>query len=91
VIQNPPPATTIYSPKPRPANIKKLWNGEYFSYDTLSEYKDNRQADQLAGQCTYLKTVIGLSTVRPAGRPDVVFVFAQSVVAEVFAVQSFLM
>jgi non-lysosomal glucosylceramidase len=30
--------------------IKKLWNGEYFRYDTDSEYKDNIQADQLAGQ-----------------------------------------
>ncbi|MBS1849396.1 MAG: glucosylceramidase [Acidobacteria bacterium] len=30
--------------------IKKLWNGQYFSYDTKSEYRDNIQADQLAGQ-----------------------------------------
>jgi non-lysosomal glucosylceramidase len=30
--------------------IDKLWNGEYFRYDTLSEYRDNIQADQLAGQ-----------------------------------------
>jgi non-lysosomal glucosylceramidase len=30
--------------------IKKLWNGEYFRYDTGSEYRDNIQADQLAGQ-----------------------------------------
>jgi non-lysosomal glucosylceramidase len=30
--------------------IKKLWNGEYFRYDTASEYRDNIQADQLAGQ-----------------------------------------
>jgi non-lysosomal glucosylceramidase len=30
--------------------IDKLWTGEYFRYDTLSEYRDNIQADQLAGQ-----------------------------------------
>ena len=34
----------------REAYIKKLWNGEYFRYDTDSEYRDNIQADQLAGQ-----------------------------------------
>jgi len=36
--------------KAQASYIKKLWNGEYFSYDTQSEYKDNVQADQLAGQ-----------------------------------------
>jgi non-lysosomal glucosylceramidase len=36
--------------KGQAAYIKKLWNGEYFRYDTQSEYKDNIQADQLAGQ-----------------------------------------
>src|SRR5438552_2557324 len=30
--------------------IGKLWNGKYFRYDTESEYKDNIQSDQLAGQ-----------------------------------------
>jgi non-lysosomal glucosylceramidase len=30
--------------------IKNLWNGEYLRYDTGSEYRDNIQADQLAGQ-----------------------------------------
>jgi len=30
--------------------IRKLWNGEYFRYDTESAYRDNIQADQLAGQ-----------------------------------------
>jgi non-lysosomal glucosylceramidase len=30
--------------------VKKLWNGEYFSYDTGSEYRNSIQADQLAGQ-----------------------------------------
>ena len=30
--------------------VDKLWNGEYFRYDTMSEYRDNIQADQLAGQ-----------------------------------------
>ena len=30
--------------------IEKLWNGKYFRYDTDSEYRDDIQADQLAGQ-----------------------------------------
>ncbi len=30
--------------------ISELWNGEYFRYDTGSEYRDDIQADQLAGQ-----------------------------------------
>ena len=30
--------------------IKKLWTGEYFRYDTKSEYREDIQADQLAGQ-----------------------------------------
>jgi non-lysosomal glucosylceramidase len=30
--------------------INKLWNGEYFRYDTGSVYRDDIQADQLAGQ-----------------------------------------
>lgn len=38
--------------------IKKLWNGSYFSYDTKSEYRDNIQADQLAGQ--WYATMTGL-------------------------------
>jgi non-lysosomal glucosylceramidase len=36
--------------KAQASYIKKLWNGEYFRYDTQSEYRDNIQADQLAGQ-----------------------------------------
>jgi non-lysosomal glucosylceramidase len=36
--------------KGQAAYIKKLWNGEYFRYDTASEYRDDIQADQLAGQ-----------------------------------------
>jgi non-lysosomal glucosylceramidase len=43
--------------------IKKLWNGEYFSYDTQSEYKDNVQADQLAGQ--WYATMTGLGALVP--------------------------
>jgi len=35
--------------KSQASYIKKLWNGEYFRYDMLSEYKDDIQADQLAG------------------------------------------
>ncbi len=30
--------------------MSKLWNGEYFRYDTASDYKDDIQSDQLAGQ-----------------------------------------
>jgi non-lysosomal glucosylceramidase len=36
--------------KSQASYVQKLWNGTYFRYDTLSEYKDNIQADQLAGQ-----------------------------------------
>ena len=35
--------------KSQASYVKKLWNGEYFRYDTGSEYRDNIQADQLAG------------------------------------------
>jgi non-lysosomal glucosylceramidase len=38
------------SSRPLSAHHQKPWNGEYFRYDTESEYKDNIQADQLAGQ-----------------------------------------
>jgi non-lysosomal glucosylceramidase len=44
--------------------IKKLWNGEYFRYDMESEYKDNIQADQLAGQ--WYANVTGLGPIVPA-------------------------
>lgn len=44
--------------------IKKLWNGEYFRYDTESEYKDNIQADQLAGQ--WYANTIGLGEIVPS-------------------------
>jgi non-lysosomal glucosylceramidase len=43
--------------------IKKLWNGEYFRYDTESEYKDNIQADQLAGQ--WYANMTGLGDIVP--------------------------
>jgi len=43
--------------------IKKLWNGEYFSYDTGSEYHDNIQADQLAGQ--WYASMTGLGDLVP--------------------------
>ncbi len=36
--------------KAQASYVGTLWNGEYFRYDTGSEYKDNIQADQLAGQ-----------------------------------------
>jgi non-lysosomal glucosylceramidase len=43
--------------------IKKLWTGEYFRYDTLSEYKDDIQADQLAGQ--WYANLTGLGDLVP--------------------------
>jgi len=43
--------------------IKKLWNGEYFRYDTQSEYRDNIQADQLAGQ--WYASMTGLGDLIP--------------------------
>jgi non-lysosomal glucosylceramidase len=36
--------------KGQSAYIRRLWNGKYFRYGTESEFKDNIQSDQLAGQ-----------------------------------------
>ena len=44
--------------------IGKLWNGEYFLYDTSSEYRDDIQADQLAGQ--WYADLIGLGDLVPS-------------------------
>jgi len=43
--------------------MKKLWNGEYFRYDTGSAYRDGIQADQLAGQ--WYAHMTGLGDVVP--------------------------
>jgi non-lysosomal glucosylceramidase len=43
--------------------IRKLWNGQYFRFDTESEYRDNIQADQLAGQ--WYANLTGLGDVVP--------------------------
>ena len=43
--------------------IKKLWNGEYFLYDTESEYRNNIQAEQLAGQ--WYANMTGLGNLVP--------------------------
>ena len=43
--------------------IDKLWTGEYFRYDTLSDYKDNIQSVQLAGQ--WYATLTGLNDIVP--------------------------
>jgi non-lysosomal glucosylceramidase len=43
--------------------VKKLWNGRYFRYDTASEYRDNVQADQLAGQ--WYAHMTGLGDIVP--------------------------
>ncbi len=49
--------------KSQASYIKKLWNGEYFRYDTRSEYRDNIQADQLAGQ--WYANMTGLGDIIP--------------------------
>jgi non-lysosomal glucosylceramidase len=43
--------------------VGKLWNGEYFRYDTDSEYRDSVQADQLAGQ--WYANLTGLGDLVP--------------------------
>ena len=43
--------------------IQKLWNGEYFRYDTMSVYRDDIQADQLAGQ--WYANMTGLGDLVP--------------------------
>lgn len=43
--------------------VEKLWNGEYFRYDTKSEYRDDVQADQLAGQ--WYANMTGLGDLVP--------------------------
>jgi non-lysosomal glucosylceramidase len=43
--------------------VNKLWTGEYFRYDTESQYKDDVQADQLAGQ--WYATATGLGDIVP--------------------------
>lgn len=49
--------------KSQASYIKKLWTGEYFRYDTKSEYRDNIQADQLAGQ--WYANMTGLGDLVP--------------------------
>jgi non-lysosomal glucosylceramidase len=49
--------------KAQASYISKLWNKEYFRYDTDSEYRDNIQADQLAGQ--WYANMTGLGDLVP--------------------------
>jgi len=49
--------------KAQKSYIDKLWNGEYFRYDTESEYSDAIQADQLAGQ--WYANMTGLGDLVP--------------------------
>jgi non-lysosomal glucosylceramidase len=49
--------------KAQASYIKKLWTGDYFRYDTMSEYKDNVQADRLAGQ--WYANMTGLGDIVP--------------------------
>ncbi len=60
------PAVTKYHDlfaRSQASYVKKLWNGEYFRYDTTSEYRDNIQADQLAGQ--WYANMTGLGDIVP--------------------------
>jgi len=60
------PASTKYHDwfvKGQKTYIDKLWSGDYFRYDTLSEYRDNVQADQLAGQ--WYANMTGLGDLVP--------------------------
>jgi non-lysosomal glucosylceramidase len=43
--------------------VTRLWNGEYFRYDTGSESKDDIQTDQLAGQ--WYANLTGLGDIVP--------------------------
>lgn len=64
---NDPAAQTKYHElfaRSQASYIKKLWNGQYFRYDTGSEYRDNIQADQLAGQ--WYAHMTGLGDLVPA-------------------------
>jgi non-lysosomal glucosylceramidase len=47
----------------RKSFIEKLWNGEYFRYDTGSEYRENVMADQLCGQ--WYANLTGLGDLVP--------------------------
>jgi non-lysosomal glucosylceramidase len=49
--------------KAQASYVRKLWNGDYFLYDTGSEYKDNIQAEQLAGQ--WYANMTGLGDLVP--------------------------
>ena len=49
--------------KGRKTYIAKLWNGEYFRYDTESENQNAIQADQLAGQ--WYANMLGLGDLVP--------------------------
>jgi non-lysosomal glucosylceramidase len=60
------PAATKYHDwfaKGQKTYVEKLWNGEYFRYDTKSEYRDDVQADQLAGQ--WYANMTGLGDLVP--------------------------
>jgi non-lysosomal glucosylceramidase len=43
--------------------VSKLWNGDYFRYDTMSQYRDDIQADMLAGQ--WYANMTGLGDLVP--------------------------
>jgi non-lysosomal glucosylceramidase len=49
--------------KAQKSYIAKLWNGDYFRYETEGEYKDDIQTDQLAGQ--WYANLTGLGDIVP--------------------------
>jgi len=55
--------------KGRKTYISQLWNGEYFRYDTNSEFKDAIQTDQLAGQ--WYANLTGLGDIVAARDADI--------------------
>ena len=65
VLGDTPSATKYHAMflKGQDTYVKKLWNGDYFRYDTMSEYRDNVQADQLAGQ--WYANMTGLGDLVP--------------------------
>jgi non-lysosomal glucosylceramidase len=50
--------------KAKSSYVTEAWNGEYFRYDTQSEYGDGIQADQLAGEWYGDMTDLGDSVSR---------------------------
>src|SRR6202158_4486481 len=65
--------------KAQASYVRKLWNKEYFRYDPSSEYRDNIQADQLAGQWYANMTGLGDLVPREMQRSALKKIFAFNV------------